>query len=454
QNGYYEYSYIKPPPSKPWLEASPKVKVVGEPLGPPLVGTTRAFFTVDIAIKNITAENDLIGVQNIAFQFPRDIITINNPADPSLNVTEGTFMNNPLWAPYGTTFIYVIDWDYPPEYNTISIGLIINPNPDTSEYDWPERPFGDGILCTIYFEVIYQEALPWEGHTTLDIEPLFPGEMFLNSTEGWIEYLPPVDGEIIVKGYVVGRMIDVYVGNNPDEPYPYPLGGQGPNATADMFWPQKKIYIWAFVSYNFWPEQNKVVTFEIRDPDWNIVTVLSGVTDENGIARASFRIPWPEHEKYLCHEYTIIASVDIACEKVWDWLWFHFDYLVRWEKFTVEPEEIGHCGYVTITLTIKSKAMQYYDVLITIDLKDELQYPIGFDMTWVRIGGAEYCHYKESDPIEFTFHIGKHAHAGIATIHVNALSALPSLCGYAWCPEYVDPQTGETPTFFILAKWA
>jgi hypothetical protein len=274
--------------------------------------------------------------------------------------------------------------------------------------------------------------------------------MFLNSTLEFIPHDPPIDAQVKIVGYVTGRMIDVYVGGEPGIPYPAPYGGQGINKTADMFWPQKMIYIWAVVTYNMWPEQNKVVTFEIEDPEWHIVTVLTGVTDENGVASASFRIPWPEHEKYLGGMYTIIASVDIACQKVGDWLWFKFDYLTRWVKVTTDKAQYNHCEWINITVTFKSYAMQDHWVLMAIDLKDELQYAVGFSMGWIKVGGAVWCSYKEYS-FTFSFHIYKHVHAGIATIHVNSLSTLPSLCGYAWCPEYVDPATGETPTFVVRA---
>jgi len=443
-NGYYEYKYIVPPPPKPWLEAidpldGDHLVVKGEPLGPPLVYPD-TLFDVDILAKNFSQVNDVIAVQTLA-------VVYNNTLVNCTDVTEGTFFNNPTWAPFGTDFAYVIDRNDPPGSDSVYIVLVINPN-DTlpvPDWNWPERPTGNGLLCTLHFEVIHQEEFPWEGGDSINLMEMFPNEMFLNTTLYFIEHSPPVDAAYKIMGYVVGRMIDVYVGDE-CEPYPYPYGGQGINRTADMFWPQKKVCMWANVTYNMWPVQNKTVTFEIRDPDWNIVTVLSAETDTNGVAYASFRIPWPEHAKYLCHVYTIIVSVDIACTTVKDWLWFHFDYLVRWkeQEYIVTPSKIPHCQEVTITVKFKSKAMQYYDVLITIDLKDELQVPIGFDMEWIRIGGAEWCHYE---PYEwtFTFHIHKHAFAGVATVHINALSNLPSCCGCAYCPE-------SRCTFVILAQ--
>jgi hypothetical protein len=460
EDGYYEYSWIAPPPQYPWLEISPYTTEVGLPLGPPMVGTANAFFTVDILVKNVTTDHDLIGVQSLVVVYNNTLLRCYNPLDPAQNVTEGTFMNNAMWAPYGTTFIYVIDYNFPaPGLDSISIGCIINPNDTTTEYDWPERPFGDGLFCTLHFEVLYQEVFPWEETVPLDSKELFPGEMFLNSTLEWIEFLDPIDGYVTIYGYIMGRQIDLYVGSE-CSPYPYPYGGQGPNATADMFLPQKLVCMWANVTYNMWPVQAKDVAFEIIDPTGETLTVVVATTDEDGVAHASFRIPWPcdpeLRDLYLCGTFTIIASVDIACEVVKDWLWFHFDYLVRWDnpetletEVIIEPGEIGHCGTVAVTVRFWSKALLPYDVLITCDLKDELQVPIGFAMGWVTIGDrpmSEWCTYDEYE-ITFYIHIPKWAFAGVATAHINALSTLPSLCGFAYCPELLA-------TFTILAEWA
>ena len=453
QNGYYEYMYIAPPPSKPWLEVSPPLKVVGEPLGPPLLGTPNAFFTVDILVKDVTSKNDVIGIQNAAVYYPNTLLKLNNPADPLLNVAEGTFMNNALWAPYGTTFIWVEDVDVTPEVNQISIGCIINPNETTSEYDWPERPFDEGIFATLYFEVIHQEAFPWEDSAPLDLEELFPGEMFLNTTLDWVEFLPPIGGEVTVKGYIVGRMIDLYIGVCTDTeqcvPFPYPYGGQNMNGNASLVWTQKLVCMWANVTYNFWPVQQKVVTFEILYPNGATLTVLSDVTDANGVAFAEFRMPWPcDDPESLFGIWEIIASVDVACVIVKDYLHFHYDYLATWAKVTVDPAEIGHLGWLHVNVTIKSYALLPYWILITVDLKDELKVPIGFGYCWVLIGNKsinEWCTYKYYT-LELWIQIPKYAFAGVAHAHTNALSTLPSLCGAAYCPE-------TAPEFTILAKW-
>jgi hypothetical protein len=281
--------------------------------------------------------------------------------------------------------------------------------------------------------------------------------MFLNTTLDWVPYIGPYDGQIKVKGYIVGRMIDLYIGvcyneTEPCVPYPYPFGGQGINVSADIVWAQKLICMWANVTYNFWPVQRKVVTFEVLYPNGETLTVLSSISDDLGVAYAEFRMPWPcDDPESLFGIWHIIASVDVACVIVKDHLWFHYDYLARWAKVTVDPTEIGHCHTLTINVTVKSYAWLPHNITVTVDLKDELQVPIGFLAIPLHIGdrqgdwSTEWCTYTEYQ-LTFRIHIPKHAFAGLAHADINILSNLPSRCGAAYCPEDIEE-------FVILATW-
>jgi hypothetical protein len=71
---------------------------------------------------------------------------------------------------------------------------------------------------------------------------------------------PPVDwvktknGTLTILGWsLAGRIIDLYT------QYPAPYGGQGPDNPSDMFWPQKEVWLYANVTYNWWPVQQKDV---------------------------------------------------------------------------------------------------------------------------------------------------------------------------------------------------
>jgi len=451
EDGTYEYSKIVFIP-KPWLEVCPEDVVQGWPKGPTIIGTPKENFTVDVCINNIVADAKLIAYQ---FKFIWNKISGFN----LIKITEGPFLKNPTWAPDGTYWtttgagfntthkwflVLAVIW------NWTSMTVF----PDSTGLSCAERS-----LCTFTFKSTVQEQDPWTIETpnafvVTCVWKLYPDRVFENFNEEFIvPKYPWIMGNYKIYGYllITGRYIDVYT------QYPNPYGGQGINQPSDMFWPQKQVELYANVSYNMWPQQNKVVTFEIRDNNGNLVTVLTAITEANGSAHTSYRIPWPCFDgELLFGIWTVTASVDVACIVVTDTLQFHFDYLVEWVKVTVNPTSVDHLGTVNITVDFQSYAWLHYPVVITVFVHDELNYPIGGSMQPIPIGeGLElesrgewpdmWCHYGNYT-WTFKIRIEKWAVPYIAQVHVNALSNLPSLGGCAWTPEYTP-----IPEFTILA---
>jgi hypothetical protein len=453
QNGYYEYEWIVPPLPKPWLKVSPPLVEKGVPQGPSILGTPNAFFTVDILIDNLANASMLVGLQFKFTYTHTGIFRLISDLGTGNNATEGNFMNKAAWAPYGTLFFtssfgedvgYTKGWFY--------VGIAIWPNNVTGLYDWGNFPDttgltpGERVVCSINFEVITQEEYPpFEVTLTkaFDIEPVL-GDYFYSATGEWIPYLPAEDGNFHIMGYVTGRQIDVYT------QYPYPYGGQGLNQPSDMFWPQKQVELYANVTYNYWPIQNKPVAFEVRDPHGTLVTVLTAVTNETGTAHTSYRIPWPCFEgEALFGIWNITASVDIACVIVNDTLRFHFDYLIHWVKVTTDKPSYGHCEDVNVTVEFYSYAKQYYSVLITAALHDELNYPIntvGLNYTFVVGDMKQWCQAQTYN-VTFAIHVEKYAVPRNGIIHVSGLSDLPINGGCALLPEI-------TQQIEIRPEWA
>jgi hypothetical protein len=428
-DGYFKLNWASPT-TNPYLYVAPPVYTATE-LGEQ--------FNISIMIDDLKEGWELVGLE---FK-----LGFNDTLLDALSINNGTFFESFAGPPNGIVFyIPVIGSDY------VQLGAMVLPDVNgTWHSPYPNTDAGPGLVATITFNATYQEVFPPIPSLTCDLilYDILGGDT--NATD--VPFDPPVKGKYVIMSKTLGRTIDVYT------QYPFPYGGQGLNQTSDLFWPQKMIHLFANVSYNEWPEQFKDVTFEVRDPDGGTLIILSGTTGEDGVAHVSFRIPWPEGEKWLCHEFTVVASVDIACEVVRDWLWFHFDYMVRWDDpdaVTTEYTEYKHCEEINITINFKSKAMQTYPVVITAVLKDELDYAWGFTYVALEVGGAEYCHYKNYT-VELSIHVEKHVHAGIATIHVNALSGFPwdigevvyetngitwgYTLGSAWVPEYAPPPT-------------
>jgi len=396
-------------------------------------------FNVTVSIKNLEFAWYFVGL-DFRLSYDPDLIT-------PVAAYEGPFM--PYWSSQqpdslGTFWVsyFESDGSYGPH---VLVGNMIYPN-GTGRWN-PPFPEGNGTVAIITFRVEYQSFGEPDLNCTLEIiEQTWVGlDSPVDQNIVDIPYDDPVNGVYTITTHWPGRAIDVYT------QYPAPFGGQGFNQPSDMFWPQKEVILYANVTYNYWPVQQKDVAFEIRDPSGELWAVLVARTDENGVATTSFRIPWPcENPEDLFGVWTVTATVDVACEVVNDTLQFHFDYLVEIFKVTTDKFEYNHCEDVEITIEYGSHAQQTYPLLLYVVIKDELGVPIGIAFVETTIGGAQFCSYKNGTAV-VRIHIDKFAFAGIATIHVTAYNKLPSQGGFAYCPTYGDgwPIGAEIPTIAI-----
>jgi hypothetical protein len=92
-------------------------------------------------------------------------------------------------------------------------------------------------------------------------------------------------------------------------------GGAGQDVSGGMFILNDLVHLTAYVTYNDWPQQNLLVTFQVIGPSGETVFLDIVETDEYGYATVSFRIPDLETSLGL---WSVVASVDIACTIVWD----------------------------------------------------------------------------------------------------------------------------------------
>ena len=171
--------------------------------------------------------------------------------------------------------------------------------------------------------------------------PLTLSNMQIGDINGNLVTLDPSSsGFYSINPKVLGRAIDIFVGQD-GVPYPAPYGGQGQNQPADMFWPQKQVCVWAYVTYNEWPEQQKDVAFQIFDPHGTIWGVIYARTNATGYAYTCFRLPWPcDNPEYYLGVWTVVGTVDVACQIINDTVSFHYDYLVRIWKVTADPNNV------------------------------------------------------------------------------------------------------------------
>lgn len=423
----------------PYLKVVPEVTVLGPE---PVAGTT---FDIAVDIRRLDSHWHLVGAQ---FRLAYDASVVEPVA-----VVEGPFLwdfgnaSAPPTQPgsLGSFFVGFFE-PGPPDGPHVLVGNLILPDENGTWHDpFPgtdEEPTDEdgGAIAIITFKVIKQiYPINITGAFTIF------ETMFIDENGNEIPFDPAQNGEVIIAGSPLpGRDVDLFT------QYPAPFGGQGPDKPSDMFWPQKEIVLTAFVTYNWWPMQQKLVGFEIKDVEGNTWAKLSAVTNAEGLATVSIRLPWPcDDPESLFGVWHVIATVDIACIVVNDTLDFHYDYLGRIFKVTITPPECGndlnfvHCDDVVITVEYGTYAMQIYPAVISFVLSDEVNVPIAIDIVELTIGGAQYCSYKKGIAT-LSVHIPKFAVAGVATLHVNIFDFDPFDGGIP-----LSPELSPAPTIFI-----
>jgi hypothetical protein len=413
EDGYYELKW-SPPTIKPYFSVDPpsyEATALGE------------VFNISIKINNLAE-----GWEAEGFEFK---LRYNGTILELLEVYKGPFLE-PFGAPPNQGVLLMVDR----RTNYVTVGLVVMPDVNGTWH--PPFPHGSGVIAILEFKAIYQGLFPEVASCPLDLYDTKVGNWLGEP----VPQDPPVDGFYSIRPKVLGRMIDIFT------QYPDPYGGQGLGKPSDMFWPQKEVILYAKVTYNEWPEQNKDVAFQVIDPHGDTYTIIYARTNASGIATASFRLPWTcDNPEYYFGEWKVIGTVDVACNIVNDTLTFKYDYLVRIVKVTTDKTKYKHCEYMNITVEIKSYAMQRYNVIVAVTALDETGVPFGFVYFRVQIGGATYCEYKHyTDTV--TIHVVKWARAGRGSIVVGVLNNWPSQGGTVisgpFAPITVD----------ILAEWA
>jgi len=402
----------------------PHFEVSSPTLGPsPVpVGT---LFDVTVSVKELNALAYFIGYD---FRLSYDAAVIT-----PVSASEGPFL--PYYAALepgslGTWWAY---WFEPDMFGpNVLVGNIIYPNSSGLwYYPFPE---GDGVVATITFRCDVEQSYGETGFSSYlnIVEQDWVGIDNPDGAQNIVDvpHLDAVNGTFTLTVDWPGRMVDLYT------QYPAPFGGQGLNMPSDMFWPQKQVELYANVTYNYWPVQQKDVAFEVRDPHGTLVTIQVARTDADGVAHTWYRIPWPcDHPEYLFGVWTVTATVDIACIVVNDTMQFHFDYLVEIFKVTTDKFQVNHYECFNVIIEYGSHAQQEYPVVIQAILYDNLNVPVAQGYVETTVGGTVFCQYKNNTVI-IPLCIPKYAFAGIANIYVNAYSALPTQGGSAWTPTY------------------
>jgi hypothetical protein len=410
EDGYYELDFfVEPPPpaGTPYFTVEPPTYTAS---------ALNEEFLINVVVHNVTITNAAIGYE-FKLSYDPSILQL-------INVTEGPWLP-PYGAPpnQGTLFLTSLGG-----IGYAVVGDVVLPQVNgTWSQPYPKATIANTVpIATFAFKAIARGTFPTVLQCPLHLYDTKVGDINGDPVDQGVS----VDGFYSIKPIVTGRAVDIFVGQD-GAPYPDPFGGQGPNAPADMFWPQKEVCAWVYVSYNQWPEQQKDVAIEIFDPAGTRWGIVYARTNSTGYAYVCFRLPWPcdNPEQYI-GVWKLVATVDIACQIVNDTVEFHYDYLVRIWKVTADKDPASYLHGETACFAIEygSHAQQNYTVVIALTALDETGVPFGFAYEQVQIGGTVFCQYKNYTNT-LCVNIPKFARAGSGEVDVAFLNDWPYLGG-------------------------
>jgi len=427
--GFYEIYSVPPPTPEIYLDPDEVWGVYGNN------------FTVDLMITDLA--------EALCFVYYQAFISYNTTHLDCLEVIEGPFLDA-FKGPMGTDFAAKCNGDYYPPWSNRTwddegkVGIVGG----LLDHGW-DNPYGSGVLATMVFNATYQTVYPLEplqtSYITIYDSTMLNCSAFIpEPSEIEHEVGPPVLYH--VPYITAGRNIDCFTGHHrkkaPEQWTPYI--GVGPNMPADAYEPQDLVTLYAYVTYNEEPVQYKLVEFEIHGPInslYNLTIYRTAVTNQSGYAMIEFRIPMPcepytfeESLEIIFGEWVCYQAVDLACNKVEDWLFFKVGWIVEIIDITVTPE-VAKNHNVTITIYYENIALTTVHTVFTFVVFDALGVPIGtFLVDMIVPASPVYC-TPYNDTVTVEIYIPKWAFVGMGTVYANAYTNLPWDCGIPLCPE-------------------
>jgi PKD repeat protein len=216
------------------------------------------------------------------------------------------------------------------------------------------------------------------------------------------------------------------------------VNGLGPGQPSDAFAPQELVILYAKVTYNGEPVANKLVGFEVKDPNGTPVIYRANVTDESGVAWVEFRLPSnPPFGDWLA-----IAKVEVAQTIVGDTMPFKVGWIVS--IVSVEPDQGSYAKgeEASFTVTLKNIAKTTKTVVLTITVYDACGVPIYAAAVpdWSIEGEATKLFTFTDVLIPNWAFISPPP----AYVYVNVFTDTPQYGGVPYCPE--------GSTWFLITK--
>jgi hypothetical protein len=415
-DGAYTVPAVVPP--NPSLKIEPAY-VAGE------LGTQ---FNITIEIENLFTAFDLCGWEAK--------IGYNTTVLDATNSFEGPFLPG-FEGPNGTYYVNLIN-------DTLGIihtaGLFLGNH---------TTPSGSGVLAYLQFNATYEFEVPTEGAPPF----LFPIDLYDTklSSCATTDINHTVTQESVYEAPYksLGWAIDCWTDPFRKKCFT-PFTGVGPNMTADAYEPHDMVILYSKLTFNEWPQQNWLISFEIygpANPYMNFTIFRTAVTNASGVATINFTIPWPcdnPYEiifgKWTCIQYAQVKDPwagegEDYSARPFDILMWDVGWIIELLDVVVDPDPVAICETLNVTVYMKNIMQIEKCAVITLTIYDTLLDPIGSVVDWYCVPPGEYCN-PYFDSFVLQIHIPKWAHVGPgAQVFVNAFTALPTDGGCIYCPE-------------------
>jgi len=313
------------------------------------------------------------------------------------------------WSPWP-----VARFTYSPEQPRVGETITFDASASSGDlvsYKWN---FGDGSPEVIENDPITMHVYTEAGNYTVTLT-VTDRDGLSNSTSKIVPVLP------------VRVQLDVYTQK---EPY----SGKSFNQTSDSFAPQELVILYGLVTYNGEPVKDKIVSFNIFDPDGVLVASRSNVTDENGIATVAFRLE-------SCGKfgtYLVVGTTEVLGYMAIDYLRFKVGWIITIMSIeTVDSlgnlkSEFAKEEAMYINVYINNIALTPKNITLTIVVYDNKNTPIAIaglqttvDPGWADIKSA------------FTLIIPEWTLIGKGSIYSNVFTDWLWKDGVPYCPEHI-----------------
>jgi hypothetical protein len=318
-----------------------------------------------------------------------------------------------------------------------------------TQYNWT---WGDGEPNTVTALDSATHTFASPGIYTVCLQVLAPGVGW--SDPSYVNLSAPACDDVLIQ-LALSTGIDVYTESFRQPCYNTTNIGLGANTTVcvDPFMPQENVTLCAEVKYNDCIVQNKLVHFDIAGPlnAFNNITICrTAVTNVDGIACISFRIPWPceNAEEIVFGNWTVQVSVylpdPVGGEEIcyMDELWFEVKWIVTIDevrttrmtgslRYSRDREGFKKCDYMGIEVDITNWAKGERCIIVCASIYDDAGTPIGMVTTTVTLDGLE------TDEVRIGYiHIPKWAYAGTGPkVYVNVYMCCDCPLPIPWSPE-------------------